>query len=83
MSAQNEPDEREIGRTGGKPVLDESGHIAGFDPEGLVVRHERGSVVVSGAAELTGGLLYDHVKLVMRAAQAASRWRGQREGRDG
>jgi hypothetical protein len=41
----------------------------------VIVGVNKGEITIKGNAVLTGGLIYHHVKLVIRAAEAAARWR--------
>lgn len=63
---------REIGRAGGKPGTG----------EGVIVGISDGTVTVKGEAVLDGGDQYQLMKLVVRAIEAAARWRGEQAGRE-
>jgi hypothetical protein len=77
------PETREIGRTetlrsNRGPRPGEPCRCAGECC--VIVGVDKGEITIKGNAVLSGSLVYHHAKLVIRAAEAAARWRGRRDG---
>jgi len=78
MPSTELPEVREVGRT--ETLRGNRGPLPG-EPcrcKGeccVIVGVNKGEITIKGNAVLSGSLIYHHVKLVIRAAEAAARWR--------